>query len=165
MNLHAYKVLPIDQIRPYPNNPNVHSTAQIKQLRAAIREFGFTTPVLIDEDGMLLAGHGRRAAALAEGYTELPTVTVSGLNDVQKRKLVIADNQLPKGAQWDMEILSSELRKIVADSDEIDLSSIGFTAGEIKDLTKAFDPNVQQGRLDVKATVTCPGCGQTFERP
>lgn len=163
VNLHAYKTVPIESLVPYAQNPRTHSDAQIEQLRASIREFGFTNPLLIDERGGLIAGHGRLLAARAEGMTELPAIVVAGLSDAQRRALVIADNQLALNAAWDMQLLSAELKLLAAD--DFDLELTGFKLDEIEELTVAFDPNALQPRLDVRVRITCPHCGHAFERP
>ena len=80
MNVHAYKKVDIDSLKPWENNPRTHSAAQIEQIRRSIREFGFTNPVLVDETGRLVAGHGRVLAAKAEGLAELPAIELNGLS-------------------------------------------------------------------------------------
>lgn len=126
---HAYKRVPIDSIRVRERNPRTHSPGQIEQLRAAIHEWGFTNPVLIDETGELIAGHGRLSAAQLEGLTHLPAIELRGLSDAQKRALVIADNQLAMNAEWDTSILAAELQAI--DLEGFDLKLVGFDTGEI----------------------------------
>ena len=83
---------PIDQIKPNPNNPREHSAAQIKQLARSIEEFGFTTLILTDEDGMILAGEGKWLAAKQCNMTHLPTRVLGGLTETKKLLYVIADN-------------------------------------------------------------------------
>ena len=91
----AVKDLPtirIDELIPYENNAKIHGPEQIEQLRRSLREFGFVSPVLIDEDKNLIAGHGRVEAARAEGMIEVPYVMVSELSEAQRRAYIIADN-------------------------------------------------------------------------
>lgn len=111
---------PISAVLPARNNPRTHSEGQIREIAASIREFGWTNPVLVDETGRLIAGHGRVEAAKTLGLTEVPTMTLDGLSDEQKRAYLIADNQLPLNAGWNDELLRVELQ---------DLQSLGFDMG------------------------------------
>jgi DNA modification methylase len=129
LNLYAYKKAPVASLLPYARNPRTHSPQQIEQLRASIREFGFTNPLLIDESDRLIAGHGRLLAAQAEGMTELPAIVVSGLTEDQRRALIIADNQLALGAGWDDVLLGEELSAL--SSAGFDLDVIGFSDEEL----------------------------------
>jgi hypothetical protein len=112
-----------------PRNARTHSPEQIEQLRASIREFGFTNPVLLRPNGMIGAGHGRVEAAKAEGLDSIPTCTIEGLTDDQWRAYVIADNRLALNAGWDMDILAEELAAL--GQMEIDLGTIGFGADDL----------------------------------
>ena len=143
MNVHAYKRVNIDSLKPWENNPRTHSPDQIKQIRRSIREFGFTNPLLIDEGGLVIAGHGRVEAAKREGLTELPAIELQGLSEAQKRALVIADNQIATNAGWDENLLRLELDTLK--DDEFDLSIVGFTDEELKRLLA--DP-VDEGLTD-----------------
>lgn len=110
----AVKDLPtirIDELIPYENNAKIHGEEQIKQLRRSLREFGFVSPVLIDEDKNLIAGHGRVEAARAEGMTEVPYVLVSDLTDAQRRAYIIADNRLAETGEWDAARLKFEMQE------------------------------------------------------
>lgn len=98
-----------DKLIPYINNSRTHSEAQIHQITASIVEFGFTNPVLIDEKGMIIAGHGRVEAAKALGIDEVPTITLKGLTDIQRQAYVIADNKLSLNSDWDYENLRQEI--------------------------------------------------------
>src|SRR6266566_8401398 len=91
---------PIGELREFPGNPRRHPEAQIAALMKGIRRF-WTNPILVDETGTILAGHGRWEAARRLGMTEVPTVTVSGLSSAEKQTVVIADNRLPEQAVWD----------------------------------------------------------------
>jgi hypothetical protein len=126
---HVYKIVPIDSLVPYENNPRTHSESQINQIRASIREFGFTNPVLSDESNKIIAGHGRQIAAKLEGMTELPSIEIRGLSDTQKRALVIADNQLALNAGWDDELLQKELQALVDAG--YDVPIVGFSQAEL----------------------------------
>ena len=102
-------MVPIGELVPYANNARVHSKAQIAQLRASLREFGFVTPVLIDFDNNIIAGHGRVEAARAEGMAEVPCVLVSSLTEAQRKAYILADNRLSETATWDEPLLRMEL--------------------------------------------------------
>src|ERR1700684_1597800 len=85
---------------PDPRNARTHPKRQIDQLKASIEAFGFTNPILADPEGHIIAGHGRLQAARAMGLTEVPTITLSGLSEIQKRALRIADNKIALNAGW-----------------------------------------------------------------
>lgn len=128
----AVKDLPtirIDELIPYENNAKIHGPEQIEQLRRSLREFGFVSPVLIDEDKNLIAGHGRVEAARAEGMTEVPYVTVSELSEAQRRAYIIADNRLTEAGVWDAGRLKLEMRELQALEFDTDLT--GFAMAEI----------------------------------
>lgn len=137
---HGYKTVDLEKLKPWEKNPRTHSPQQIKQLRASIREFGFTNPVLVDEKGLLIAGHGRRTAALAEGLKEAPAIELRGLSATQKRALVIADNRIAENAEWDEDLLKLELGALGKDG--FDLSLVGFAQGEIDELLGGGVPDV-----------------------
>ena len=96
---------PIDRLIPYAKNSRTHSEAQIAQLAASMKEWGWTNPVLADEVGGVIAGHARILAARQLGYGEVPVMVARGWSDAQKRAYVIADNQLALNAGWDRELL------------------------------------------------------------
>jgi ParB-like chromosome segregation protein Spo0J len=118
-----------DNLIPYINNSRTHSEAQIHQITASIVEFGFTNPVLIDEKGMIIAGHGRVEAAKVLGIDEVPTITLKGLTDIQRQAYVIADNKLALNSNWDFEMLQNEI-DFLKDLD-FDISVIGFDDSEL----------------------------------
>jgi DNA modification methylase len=114
----------VDALIPYARNARTHSDEQVAQIAASIKEWGWTTPVLIDEDGEIIAGHGRVLAARKLAIDEIPTMTATGWSKAQKQAYVLADNQLPQNAGWDMDLLSVEMKDL--DADGFDLSLIGF---------------------------------------
>lgn len=116
--------LPVADLVAYAKNARLHSGQQIDQIVASINEFGFTNPVLIDENNTLIAGHGRTQAAKIAGLEEVPAIRLSGLSDDQKKALRIADNQLPQNASWDMDLLIEEVKGL--DLAEFDLELLGF---------------------------------------
>lgn len=125
-------MVPIDDLIPYANNAKRHSAKQINQIRASLREFGFVTPVLIDADDNIIAGHGRVEAARAEGMSEVPCVLVTNLTEAQRKAYILADNRLSETAAWDPELLQIELEGL--DKLNFDTSVIGFDAETLADL-------------------------------
>jgi ParB-like nuclease domain len=127
----AVEYLPISALRPWPSNARTHSKKQIHQIANSIREFGFTNPVLIDSEKVLVAGHGRVEAAKLLGMSTVPTICLDHLNSQQKRALIIADNRLALNAGWDPDILKIEFQHLSVDDLEFDLEITGFDSAEI----------------------------------
>jgi ParB-like chromosome segregation protein Spo0J len=100
---------PIEELRPYERNPRTRSEAQVDQIAASMVEFGWTNPILIDENAGILAGHGRLLAARKLGLAEVPVIRFEHLSEAQKRAYLIADNQLALQAGWSEELLAAEL--------------------------------------------------------
>lgn len=119
----------IAALTPYPRNARTHSKKQIKQIAASIERFGWTNPVLVDEQGQIIAGHGRVAAAKLLGTEAVPTICLENLSKAEIRAYVIADNRLAELAGWDDEILAIELQSLI-DLD-FDVEVIGFETAEI----------------------------------
>lgn len=122
----------VDSLIPYARNARTHSDAQVAQIAASIREFGFTNPVLIDAEGGIIAGHGRVMGARQLRMTEVPCIRLGHLTEAQRRAYVIADNKLAANAGWDEEMLGLELRELMADGYDVGLT--GFTLPEIDEL-------------------------------
>ena len=120
---------PVSELIPYARNAREHSEVQIRQLRSSLREFGFVAPLLIDAQGNILAGHGRLAAAAAEGLERVPCVLVEHLTATQRRAYILADNRLAEQASWDAELVSLELQELRDAGFEMDLT--GFDASDI----------------------------------
>jgi DNA modification methylase len=132
----------ISDLIPDPRNARTHPKRQIDQLKASIEAFGFTNPILADPDGHIIAGHGRLQAARAMGISEVPTIILSGLSEIQKRALRIADNKIALNAGWDLEILQQELGELASIDVDIDPTLTGFSTGEIDViLCSAGDPD------------------------
>ena len=123
---------PIDKLIPYAKNSRTHSEEQVAQIAASIKEWGFTTAVLVDESGSIIAGHGRLMAARKLGLTSLPVMVAKDWTDAQKRAYVIADNKLALNAGWDNDLLALELGEL--GDLGFDLELTGFTDAEIKAL-------------------------------
>jgi len=119
----------IDRLIPYARNSRTHSDAQVAQIAASIREWGWTTPVLVDDSGQIIAGHGRILAARKLGMAEVPVVIASGWSDAQKRAYVIADNKLALNAGWDNDLLALELGDL--QGFDFDLMLTGFSDDEL----------------------------------
>lgn len=150
---------PIEKLVPYAKNSRTHSEEQVAQIAASIKEWGFTTAVLVDESGSIIAGHGRVMAARKLGLASLPVMVAAGWTDAQKRAYVIADNKLALNAGWDNELLALELGEL-GDAG-FDLELTGFTDEEIKALMPV---EVTEGLTDPDAapavqenSVTVPG--------
>lgn len=133
----------IDELVPYAKNARTHSDEQVAQIAASIREWGFTNPILVDEENTIIAGHGRLMGARKLGLAEVPVIVAKGWTDAQKRAYVIADNQLALNAGWDMDLLRLE----VSDLDALDfnLDLIGFGADL---LDKLLAPEGTDGLTD-----------------
>ena len=112
------------ELIPYVNNSRTHSEEQVQQVAASIKEFGFTNPILIDDEGGIIAGHGRLLAAQLCGIAEVPTITLEGLTEAQRKAYVIADNQLALNAGWDLDALKVEIDRLTELDFDIDL--LGF---------------------------------------
>ena len=158
---------PIGDLIPYARNSRTHSDAQVAQIAASIKEFGFTNPVLIDEDGGIIAGHGRVLAARKLSMNEVPTIALEGLTKTQRKAYVIADNKLALNAGWDEELLSLELGDLNLDDFKMEL--LGFDANELNlamGLGADFMPGTEddQGKLDELAPIICPSCGHEFHK-
>ena len=123
---------PIAQLIPYARNARTHSEAQIAQIAASIREWGWTMPVLLDETSMIIAGHGRVMAAQRLSITEVPCMTATGWSEAQKRAYVLADNQLALNAGWDPDMLKTEFAALREDKFEARLT--GFSIEEMAKL-------------------------------
>src|ERR1039457_6906232 len=132
MNELQVRLCPVEQLAPYQKNARTHSEEQIDQIAASIQEFGWTNPILVGSDNVVIAGHARLAAAKKLRLAEVPVIVLRHLTDAQRRALVIADNQLALNAGWDEEMLRVELRALQAE--EFDLDLIGFGEAELAEL-------------------------------
>ena len=104
------EVVAISALQRYGNNARTHSRRQIKKVAASIERFGFVNPVLIDQDNLIIAGHGRVAAARRLGWKEVPALRVEHLSETEKRAYILADNRLAEEAGWNQEMLAIELQ-------------------------------------------------------
>jgi DNA modification methylase len=141
----------LDALIPYARNSRTHSDAQVAQIAASIKEFGFTNPVLIDETGSIIAGHGRVMAARKLAITDVPSIRLTHLTDAQKKAYVIADNKLALNAGWDDEMLAVELSDLQDMGFDLDLT--GFSTDEIEAL---LAPTGTEGLTDEDAVPEVP---------
>ena len=119
----------VEDLIPYARNSRTHSDAQVAQIAASVREFGWTNPVLVDGENGIIAGHGRVLAARKLGMEEVPCIELAGLSDTQRRAYIIADNKLALNGGWDDELLALELGELNAA--DFDMALVGFDAGEL----------------------------------
>lgn len=129
----AFELRNVDDLIPYARNARTHSPEQIQKLMGSIKEFGFLNPVVISEDGGILAGHGRVMAAQKLGIKQVPCVVESHLTDAQRKAYILADNRLALDAGWDEEMLAVELKSL-QDEYDFDLGMLGFSDDELKKL-------------------------------
>jgi DNA modification methylase len=135
----------VDSLIPYARNPRTHSDEQVAQIAASIVEFGFTNPILAGSDGVIVAGHGRLAAAQKLGLEVVPVVVLDHLTPTQRRALVIADNRIAENAGWDEAMLRLEIAAL--QDDDFDLSLTGFDADALAELM-AGDETDGEGETD-----------------
>jgi ParB-like chromosome segregation protein Spo0J len=161
------KEIEVTKLIPYANNSRTHDDAQVAQLAASIKEFGFRNPILVDGVG-IIAGHGRLLAARKLGLEKVPTIDCSDMTETQKKAYIIADNKLALNSGWDTELLSLEISQL--DTDGFNLEVLGFNADELSLFLKGdpnFDPATEddQSKLDELEPkwVSCPHCGKEFD--
>lgn len=157
----------IQKLIPYARNSRTHSDAQVAQIAASIKEWGWTMPILVDEQGGIIAGHGRVLAARSLGHKDVPVVIASGWSETKKRAYVIADNKLALNAGWDNDMLKAEIDELIESGYGMDL--IGFDSDDLEKLVneQSFEPGNEgdQGKLDQldPKWVSCPHCGKEFD--
>lgn len=166
-----------DKLIEYDNNIRLHDEEQINQICRSIREFGFTNPILIDENNIIIAGHGRKAAAIRLGLKTIPAIRLSGLTDKQIKALRIADNKLALNAGWDDELLKFEILSL--QESDFDLELLGFSGDEIDSFLVAEEEIKEEGELkceeakekipndfktveETKLVHRCPRCNYEF---
>jgi len=144
---------PTGKLLPYARNARTHTDAQVAQIAASIAEFGFTNPVLAGSDGVIVAGHGRLAAAQKLGLPTVPVVVLDHLTPTQRRALVIADNRIAENAGWDESMLQVELAAL--QDDDFDLALTGFDADALADLL-AGEETSTEGQTEDDAAPEVP---------
>lgn len=141
----------IDRLVPYQNNARTHSPEQINKLRASLREFGFINPVIIDRNFGVIAGHGRIAAARAEGITELPCVFADHLTEAQKKAYILADNRMALDAGWDEDMLRVEIEAL--QGADFDLMLTGFDDKELVDFFGTGNDDAKDDDFDLSSAL------------
>jgi DNA modification methylase len=141
----------VEALIPYAKNSRTHDDAQVAQIAASIKEFGWTNPILVDGDKGIIAGHGRLMAARKLGLTKVPVIELKDMTEAQKKAYVIADNKLAMNAGWDMDFLKLELQEL--EDAEFDLSLTGF---DDKELDQLLAPEIEEGLTDENAVPETP---------
>lgn len=154
--------VPTTDLLPYAMNSRIHSDDQVAQIAASIKEFGFTNPILIDDAAGIIAGHGRLMAAKRLNLTEVPTITLAGLTEAQKKAYVIADNKLALNASWDDEMLRIELQELKDLNFDIDV--IGFDTSELAEIF-SIEQNKSDEENPYTTNVNTPNYEPTGEKP
>jgi ParB-like chromosome segregation protein Spo0J len=178
------RLVSTDSLIPYDRNPRIHPDSQIEQLKNSIRQWGWTIPILIDENDQVIAGHGRLFAAQGLEMESVPCITAEGWSDEQKKAYVIADNKLAEGGEWDSGLYFSELKAI--NEKGFNLELVGFDSSISLDFEPNLDPSTSfadvsesdigdakssmsdnmdklTGDRSAKGTnVMCPFCAESF---
>ena len=129
----------VNSLIPYAGNSKLHPDWHVEQIAASIHRFGFVAPIVVDEDNMILAGHGRAMAAKKLGIEMVPVVVKTGLSKAEKQAYIIADNRLTTVTDFDEETLAAELKCIMESGEFDDLELIGFTDDELEELLGSED--------------------------
>ena len=141
----------IEKLIPYAKNSRTHSDSQVAQIAASMKEWGWTNPILVDEAGQIIAGHGRVLAARKLGVKEIPVMIAEGWSDTKKKAYVIADNKLALNAGWDNELLRLEIEELK--EVDFDIGLLGFTDDELSEMK---DPEIVEGLTDEDAVPDVP---------
>jgi len=156
------ETLPTADLIPYARNTRTHSESQVAQIAGSIREFGFTNPVLIDNENGIIAGHGRVMAAQKLGLAKVPCIRLGHLTDTQRRAYIIADNKLALNAGWDEEMLGIELADLR--EADFDLGLLGFDGDAIENFLTPpeIEPTSPEEFQEVDENIDteheCPKC-------
>jgi len=153
------RYLAVGKLKTNPQNPRTHTKHQIRKIAKSIKEFGFVNPVLIERDSIVIAGHGRLAAAKMLGISSIPTITLEDLSPDQVRAYVVADNRLAEIAGWDSSILAIELQNLL-NIEDFDVSLTGFEVPEIDLIIQETSTEISQERELVELTA-----GRAASRP
>lgn len=161
------KQVPVADLIPYVNNARTHSDAQVAQIAASIKEFGFTNPILTDGENGIIAGHGRVLGAKKLGLKEVPVIELSHLSKAQKKAYILADNKLALNSGWDETLLKLELSEL--DELNFNIELTGFEKIELANLFDEYEnndiPESSTKEIDTdeySLEHTCPKCGFEF---
>ena len=138
----------VDALEPRATNPRTHSKKQIRQIADSIERFGFTNPILVDDVGGIVAGHGRIEAAKLLGVETVPTIRLEDLTEAEIRAYVIADNKLTENAGWDREMLAAEFQGLLELDIDFDITITGFEMPEIDILIGELDTDDEEDPAD-----------------
>lgn len=144
----------VSALVPYARNARTHSDEQIAQIAASIQAFGWTNPILVDEDNGVIAGHGRLAAAKSLGMEAVPCISLAGLSQTQRRALILADNKLALNAGWDFALLRDELAEL--DLGDFDMALTGFSDEELEQVATWTPDGLKQGHTDPDVAPEAP---------
>lgn len=147
----------IESLTPYENNPRINDEA-VKFVAESIKQFGFKNPIVIDRNGVIVAGHTRYKAAQELGMQKVPCIAADDLTDEQVAAFRLADNKVGEIAEWDYDMLRIELE----DLPQVTMEDLGFLDSDMLDLDEFF--NDYEPEPKKPKTCTCPHCGETFER-
>lgn len=161
--MRTHKTLNIDELKPYENNSRTHSKAQIEKIAKSLKEFGWMSPVVVDESYTIIAGHGRVLGAKEAGITEVPCLVVDDLTTEQKKAYVIADNKLSDESGWDLEKLQQEVDSLKADGFDISLTGFNEYSDFFADIDDLFISVEESEKKEEKEEV-CPYCGAKIDQ-
>ena len=147
----------LGDIRPYEKNPRRNDDA-VKYVMESIREFGFKVPLVIDGDGVIVAGHTRYKAAKELGMETVPCIVADDLTEEQIKAFRLADNKVAEKAGWDFALLDQELDELL----DFDMEAFGFTDQEDVDISDFFEETEQKEKEPKR--IQCPHCGEWFEK-
>ena len=147
----------VEELIPYENNPRQNDDA-VPYVANSIKEFGFKVPIVIDKEGVIIAGHTRLKAAKQLGLSEVPCIVADDLNQEQIKAFRLADNKVSEKAQWDFTLLDEELQNI-----DLSMNQFGFDT-DFKDIDlDEFFEDKEQNTDNTPKTITCPSCGEIIE--
>ena len=155
----------IAALHPRANNPRTHGPKQVRQIVASIKRFGFTNPILVDDSNNVVAGHGRLEAAKELGLAEVPTIRLSEMSEAEIRAYVIADNRLAELADWDTELLATELAYLSDLDIDFDPTITGFEMAEIDVLIGDLGDDSESESTDPDDSVPDPSNGPAVTQP
>lgn len=149
----------IDDIKVYENNAKLHPEEQIEQIKKSIQEFGNNDPIAIDENNVIIEGHGRYIALQELGYEEVEVIRLNHLSEEQKKAYMLVHNKLTMNSGFDFELLNEELSNIL----DIDMGDFGFEVLEDVDIENFFEENNVDTKPKEEPEVQCPHCKMYFK--